>query len=88
MRILLLQKKVIEGVCFIDMNDPCEFLDPETKKCMVFESRFKMCPDCRKMTVLHPFFCSYLPDTCGYVEFFRKWGWLKMIKSRLRKGQK
>ncbi len=66
------------------MNDPCEFLDTETRECMVYEKRFSMCPECRKMTVFHPFFCSYLPEHCGYVEFFKKFGWYRMLKKKFK----
>ncbi len=76
-----MKKKVIDGVCFIDFQDPCSFLDVEKMECMVYERRFEFCRECKKMNILHPFTCSYLPDTCGYVEFFKKGGWFKYLKS-------
>ena len=80
-----LKKKVINSICIIDINDPCEFLDVETKQCMIYEKRFEICSACKKMTLFHILFSSYLPDSCGYVEFFRKFGWLKKIKQKLKR---
>ena len=50
---------------------PCKFLDTQTKSCTVYEHRFRICPDCRKMTIFHALFSKYLPASCGYVEEYR-----------------
>jgi hypothetical protein len=52
---------------------PCRFLDTSSMRCTVYERRFHACPDCRRMTLGHAFFTSWLPDTCGYVRAFRRW---------------
>lgn len=52
---------------------PCRFLDTASMRCTVYERRFRACPDCRRMTLGHAFFTSWLPDSCGYVRAFRRW---------------
>ena len=75
-------KRTVNGVCIINYNSPCEYLDVESNLCFVYENRFKTCHDCKKMTVLRALFADFLPDTCGYVDFFRKMGFLKLIKRK------
>lgn len=50
---------------------PCEFLDEETLRCVVYPHRFEACPYCRKVTLRHALSRRYLPDSCGYVQTFR-----------------
>ena len=57
----------------VDLRSPCRFLQEDTKLCTVYERRFAVCPECRRMTLFHALFCSYLPADCGYVRRFRKW---------------
>ena len=57
----------------VDCKLPCRFLEEATRLCRVYERRFRACPECRRMTVFHALFSSYLPDSCGYVRAFRKW---------------
>jgi uncharacterized protein len=57
----------------IDLSAPCPYLDTSDLKCSVYHNRFRVCHQCRKMTIFHALFTSYLPDTCGYVERFRIW---------------
>ena len=52
---------------------PCEFLDTGTRLCRVYADRFRLCPRCRRMTLLKALFLSYLPADCGYVQVFRIW---------------
>ena len=56
-----------------DLNAPCAYLDEQTRLCTVYPRRFSVCRECRKMTIFHALFSSYLPDSCGYVETFRIW---------------
>jgi hypothetical protein len=49
----------------------CEFLDPETRMCRVYETRFEVCHDCIKLTGDNLPRFDWLPDTCGYVMRFR-----------------
>jgi hypothetical protein len=53
---------------------PCRFLDKDTRCCSVYAERFRVCPECRKMTVFHAFFAPWLPPECGYVRAFRPGG--------------
>ncbi|MDX9802265.1 MAG: hypothetical protein RBT69_13125 [Spirochaetia bacterium] len=80
-----LKKKMIDGICIIDKNSPCQYLDIESNQCFVYENRFQMCPECKKMTVFKALFNSYLPDDCGYVVFFRKAGFIKYLQNYFQK---
>lgn len=50
---------------------PCRYLDENTRVCTVYESRFRVCPECRRMTIFHAMFVPWLPETCGYVSHYR-----------------
>ena len=50
---------------------PCEHLDQETGLCLVYENRFTVCPDCIKLTLENLPTFDWLPDDCGYVEYFK-----------------
>ena len=39
---------------------------------MIYDQRFKLCRDCAKVNLLRALFYPLLPDSCGYVERFRK----------------
>ncbi|TFG64626.1 MAG: hypothetical protein E4H36_02480 [Spirochaetales bacterium] len=56
---------------YTDLSSPCRHLDTKTRHCKVYESRFRVCGDCRKMTIIHALFASYLPADCGYVQRYR-----------------
>ena len=60
------------GRLVIRFGSPCQFLDTETHLCTVYECRFQVCPECRKVTIFHALFSRYLPDSCGYVQAYRK----------------
>jgi uncharacterized cysteine cluster protein YcgN (CxxCxxCC family) len=51
---------------------PCRFLDESTRMCTVYERRFQACGECRKMTIFHVLFTTWLPETCGYVRRYRQ----------------
>ncbi len=53
---------------------PCRFLDESSRLCTVYERRFRECPECRKMTIFHALFASYLPRQCAYVRRYRPVG--------------
>ena len=65
------RKEKRNGQFFIDFNSPCEFLDTKLKICKIYNERFQVCADCRKVTIFHAKFSRLLPDTCGYVEKYR-----------------
>ena len=56
----------------VNWDAPCRYLDAAGRRCTVYERRFRMCPDCRRMTLYHALFTSWLPETCGYVNVFRR----------------
>jgi len=58
---------------YIDLDEPCAFLDTKSRLCSVYENRFKVCRDCGRLTVFHALFAGYLPRDCAYVEKFQKW---------------
>jgi uncharacterized cysteine cluster protein YcgN (CxxCxxCC family) len=60
------------GAIVTDWRAPCRFLEESTRLCMVYEKRFRACPECKKMTIVHALFAPYLPETCGYVRKFRR----------------
>jgi len=56
----------------IDMSHPCPYLVVETGLCMVYDNRFKVCSNCRKVTLFRAMFSSLLPAECAYVQRYRK----------------
>ena len=54
-------------------DEPCEFLDPDTRLCLVYERRQTLRPDCAALTPrlvrrsLLPADCPYVADIAGYV---------------------
>ncbi|MCL2792870.1 MAG: hypothetical protein FWD87_07240 [Spirochaetaceae bacterium] len=75
-----LKKEYVNGAWIINSNNPCEYLDVKSNLCFVYEERFKICPECKKMTIFEALFEDFLPITCGYVKFFRKIGFIKLLK--------
>mgnify|MGYP007042373913 CR=1 FL=1 len=57
----------------IDFRAPCRYLDEKSRLCTVYEQRFRLCPECRRMTIFQALFSLYLPASCGYVQKFRIW---------------
>jgi uncharacterized protein len=56
----------------VNQGSPCGFLDAATRRCKVYEHRFRACPDCKRMTLYHALFTPWLPENCGYVRAFRR----------------
>lgn len=50
---------------------PCRYLDVSSRRCTVYDHRFDVCPECRRMTILHALLVKWLPPQCGYVQRFR-----------------
>lgn len=61
-----------QGEVVIDYARPCRFLDTESGLCYVYEDRFEMNPECRKVTIYNAKFDRLMPQTCGYVRAYRK----------------
>lgn len=59
------------GHLLVEQNCPCEFLDTETKLCVVYPYRFEACERCTKVTLRHALSPRYLPETCAYAQTFR-----------------
>jgi len=70
------QKEYRSGRMTINTDRPCAYLVGETGLCMVYETRFKVCRDCRKVTLSRAMFSSLLPAECAYVKRYRKMKWL------------
>ncbi len=60
------------GGVFIDYSQPCRYLDTATGRCTVYERRFEVNPDCRKVTIFHAKYDRLMPPTCGYVRAYRR----------------
>ena len=80
------QKEYRSGVMTINMNRPCPYLVVETGLCMVYETRFKVCPDCKKVNLPRAMLSSLLPAECAYVEKYRKLKWLIPTARVIRPG--
>ncbi len=65
------QKDRRRGTVVTDWRSPCRYLEVSTRRCSVYADRFRHCPECRRMTILHALFTPWLPADCGYVRRFR-----------------
>ena len=66
------QKEYRGAGMVINTNRPCAYFSVETGLCMVYENRFKVCSDCRKVTLFRAGFSSLLPESCAYVRRYRR----------------
>lgn len=57
----------------IHYDRPCRFLDTKHNLCTVYDRRFELCGQCRRVTVLHALFDPGMPPQCGYVKRYRFW---------------
>ncbi len=65
------EKEIRGGRVYVRMDAPCRYLDLRTRQCRVYERRFLVCRECRKLRWVHARFSRWLPDSCGYVQWFR-----------------
>ena len=63
----------VSSLYYIDLDEPCAFLDTESRLCTEYNQRFKVCRDCGRLTLFHALFAGYLPRDCAYVKKFRIW---------------
>jgi uncharacterized cysteine cluster protein YcgN (CxxCxxCC family) len=70
------EKVIINDTLVIDLDSYCEHYDIKTKTCKIYATRFVDSVRCKKVTLAKAMFASYLPPTCGYVE----WAKLKRIR--------
>lgn len=54
----------------VDFDEPCPYLDLETRLCTVYDERFAINPRCHRMTLRQAVFADHLPPTCGYRRLF------------------
>jgi hypothetical protein len=66
------RRRLNGGGVFIDFSRPCRYLDPATGLCTVYNRRFELNPDCRKVTILNAKFDRLMPPSCGYVRAHRR----------------
>jgi len=76
------EKRWTRGGYVVDLSAPCPYLDAKSKLCTVYANRFRICPQCRKLTIFHALFTTYLPASCGYAERFRIWRKSSRIRQR------
>lgn len=60
------------GDVAVNLSAPCEFLDEETRRCTVYDSRFVECGRCHRLTPRVALFGEHLPPSCAYVRAFRR----------------
>ncbi len=65
------EKEIRRGRVYVRMDSPCRYLDLRTRLCRVYDKRFQVCRECRKLRYVHARFSRWLPDSCGYVQWFR-----------------
>ena len=66
------EKEIRGGRVYVRMDSPCRYLDPLTRLCTVYENRFHVCGECRKMRYVNARFSRWLPESCGYVRHYRR----------------
>jgi len=66
-------EKIVEPDGSIRVTDrPCRFLDVAERRCKIYEHRFEACPDCLPVTEHNLTELVWLPESCGYVEYFNR----------------
>jgi uncharacterized cysteine cluster protein YcgN (CxxCxxCC family) len=66
------RRRTLHGLV-VEFHSPCRYLDTATRMCTVYENRFAVCRECKKVTLIRALFYPYLPDSCAYVQRFRIW---------------
>ncbi len=64
-------RDIVKGKLEIKNYQPCENINIATNLCLIYKDRFKICKECRKVTMFHVLFSRYMPETCGYVQKYR-----------------
>lgn len=52
-------------------DQPCTYLNLTSRLCEVYERRFEVCPDCLPLTEKNLAEIEWLPEDCGYAEYYR-----------------
>lgn len=58
------------GELMINYAAPCKFLDLESRECTVYDTRHRMQPQCKKLTLRDALFNRLLPEECAYRQLF------------------
>lgn len=66
------EKEIRGGRVYVRMDAPCSYLDPRTRLCTVYDNRFGVCGECRRMRYVNARFSRWLPESCGYVRHYRR----------------
>lgn len=64
------QKIIQKGCVEIDLSSPCQYLDIKTNRCTIYEERFKLEKNCKKVNLFRVIFSPYIPPTCSYLKKF------------------
>lgn len=65
------EKVLLDGILVIDPDKKCKFYDA-SGFCTVYDERFRLCKECKKITPIMAMFSPALPDVCGYVQEMRR----------------
>lgn len=65
------RKRIFRRGVVILRRRPCPYLQISTGLCRVYDRRFSVCRDCRKVTIFHALLDRYMPDSCAYVQRYR-----------------
>ncbi len=64
------ERSFLKGLVIL-WRRPCPYLQVSTGFCSVYDRRFSVCKECRKVTIFHALFDGYMPKSCAYVRRFR-----------------
>ncbi len=54
----------------LDLDHKCRYLNDEDR-CSIYNSRFAINRECKKMTLFRAMFASWIPSSCAYVRWAR-----------------
>ncbi len=60
-----------DGRMDVDLSAPCKFYNEGTGLCEVYDKRFQVCPECKRVTLRRAASKYYLPPQCAYRRLFR-----------------
>lgn len=63
--------KIGKRLWYLDLGSKCAFLS-EDSTCSVYPQRFRLCPECRKLTLLRALTAEWLPPQCAYVQWAKR----------------
>ncbi len=66
------EKTIVGKDIIYNLDQWCEHYDPETKLCRIYAKRLTEHARCKSVNIYRAMFASYLPPTCGYVEWAQK----------------